>query len=190
MSARLARAAPPLMHLVAATALLTAATSPKTAAPCARAEYHQFDFFLGDWDAYDVGSSQVKAHGVVTRMLGQCAVRELYSRRDGYVGESFSVYDSARRLASELGHESRRAPVARRRNEGRQHGACWPGSLADGRPDDNPRDLARAGKRIRSRNGRAVGRRRKDVDSRVRPRVPEKAGQIGWAGNMAPTTAS
>jgi hypothetical protein len=63
---------------------------------CTWAEYHEFDFFLGDWDVYDVGASTVKAHNTVTRMLAGCAVREVYRRADGYAGESFSVYDAPR----------------------------------------------------------------------------------------------
>jgi hypothetical protein len=83
--------------LLAGGRSVVTATMQSTAAPsCTRAEYHQFDFFIGDWDAYDVGSQKVKAHNVITRMLGGCAIREVYSRADGYVGESFSVYDSAR----------------------------------------------------------------------------------------------
>jgi hypothetical protein len=103
MTARRVRNMRPLLSVAAAIALLaagrpvlTAAMQSKAAPPCARAEYHQFDFFIGDWDAYDVGSQKVKAHNVITRMLGGCAVREVYSRPDGYIGESFSVYDSVR----------------------------------------------------------------------------------------------
>jgi hypothetical protein len=77
---------------------MTAMMPMKERTACTRPEYHQFDFFLGDWDVFDVGSSKVKAHNVVTRMLDGCAVREVYTRTDGYVGESFSVYDSTRAI--------------------------------------------------------------------------------------------
>lgn len=63
---------------------------------CDRAEYRQFDFFIGEWDTYDVGSSTIKAHNSVTRMLDGCVIREVYRRTDGYTGESFSTYDVAR----------------------------------------------------------------------------------------------
>ncbi len=65
---------------------------------CTSAEARQFDFFLGDWDAFDAGSRVVKAHTVVTKMLDGCAIREVYSRTDGYTGESFSTYDAARKM--------------------------------------------------------------------------------------------
>jgi hypothetical protein len=85
-----------IVLLAGMRSVVVAAIQSTTAPPCARVEYHQFDFFIGDWDAYDVGSQKVKAHNVVTRMLGGCAIREVYARPDGYVGESFSVYDSVR----------------------------------------------------------------------------------------------
>jgi len=34
----------------------------------------------------------------IESMLGGCAIREVYEQTDGLVGESFSVYDSSRRV--------------------------------------------------------------------------------------------
>jgi hypothetical protein len=66
---------------------------------CAAAEYHEFDFFLGDWDTYDISApDKAIARNHVTPMVGACAVRELYEQFDGRVGESFSVYDATRQL--------------------------------------------------------------------------------------------
>lgn len=79
-------------------AMLVAASVPAKA-QCTAAEYHQFDFFLGDWDAYDQSApTKPNARDHVTVMAGQCAVREVYEQNDGMVGESFSVYDRGRRL--------------------------------------------------------------------------------------------
>jgi hypothetical protein len=96
------RRRPPLVGglAVMSTLILLASSHPsaevRSRAPaCTRAEYHEFDFFLGEWDAFDVGSSRVKAHNSVTRMIDGCAIREVYRRLDGYSGESFSMYDSA-----------------------------------------------------------------------------------------------
>jgi hypothetical protein len=71
---------------------------PPASQQCTTPQYRQFDFFLGDWDVYDVGASAVKARNRVTHMLGACALREVYERPDGYVGESFSTYDAVRGL--------------------------------------------------------------------------------------------
>jgi hypothetical protein len=83
---------------VVAAAMLMA-TSVSAAGQCSGAEYHQFDFFIGDWDAYDAAApTKVTARDQVTPMVGGCAVREVYEQNDGMVGESFSVYDRGRHL--------------------------------------------------------------------------------------------
>lgn len=89
-----------LVATASAVALMLAtlcASRGTVQALCAAPEYHQFDFFLGDWNAYDVGNPTLKAHNSVSRMLDGCAVREVYRRTDGYVGESISIYEAARR---------------------------------------------------------------------------------------------
>jgi hypothetical protein len=86
--------------LVAATVAAASSfqgTDSRPPAPgCERAGYREFDFFLGEWDVYDVGGSNVKATNSVARMLDGCALREVYRRTDGYAGESFSTYDTLR----------------------------------------------------------------------------------------------
>jgi hypothetical protein len=70
---------------------------PAAASHCDGAEYHQFDFFEGDWDTYDYGApDSIVARNTVTPMLGGCAVREVYVQRDGVQGESFSAFDASR----------------------------------------------------------------------------------------------
>jgi hypothetical protein len=64
---------------------------------CAGTEFRQFDFFVGDWDTYEVAdSTKIVARNLVTIILDGCVVREVYRQRNGLVGESFSLYDSAR----------------------------------------------------------------------------------------------
>ena len=67
--------------------------------PCTAPEYHQFDFFAGDWDAYDAGAPEkVVARNRVTPMLDGCALRENYEEPGGHTGESFSTYDAGRHV--------------------------------------------------------------------------------------------
>jgi hypothetical protein len=91
-----------LTALVAGTVALVATNhrALDTRAPsCDSAEYHQFDFFEGDWDAYDFGvPDSVIAHNIVTPMADGCAIREVYTQHDGLLGESFSTFDATRRL--------------------------------------------------------------------------------------------
>jgi hypothetical protein len=73
----------------------SAATGPS--APCAGPEFRQFDFWLGDWDTYEVAdTSKVVARNRVTSILGGCVLREAYQQNDGLVGESYSLWDEAR----------------------------------------------------------------------------------------------
>lgn len=71
--------------------------SPKQS-PCIAPEYHQFDFWLGDWDAFDIGSTQKNARLRVDRILEGCVIHEDYQGADGHKGESFSLYDASRKV--------------------------------------------------------------------------------------------
>ena len=72
--------------------------SPKSSA-CAAPEYRQFDFWVGDWDAYDFDNSQkVVAHLRVDPILDGCVLREDYKGTDGHQGQSFTIYDATRRV--------------------------------------------------------------------------------------------
>jgi hypothetical protein len=77
--------------------LLQAAQTPKPA-PCSAPEYHQFDFWLGDWDAFEIGSSVKDAHIRVDRILEGCVLREDYQGANGHKGQSFTIYDASRKL--------------------------------------------------------------------------------------------
>jgi hypothetical protein len=63
---------------------------------CASAEYHQLDFWIGDWDAYDVDDPKQAARLTVTPVVGGCALQEDYQQFDGMKGQSFSGYDASR----------------------------------------------------------------------------------------------
>ena len=65
---------------------------------CTSPEYHQFDFWLGDWDVIDRDTGKSTAHVQVDRILDGCALRERYEDTTGTVGESFSTYDVGRKL--------------------------------------------------------------------------------------------
>jgi len=80
-----------------AAALPAAARS--TESRCAAAEYRQFDFWAGDWDAYDADDmSRPAARVHVDPILDGCALREDYHGVNGLVGQSLNTYDSVRRV--------------------------------------------------------------------------------------------
>lgn len=72
-----------------------AASKPSCQAP----EYHQFDFWIGDWDAYDTDNPNiVSARIKVDRILEACVLHEDYQDTSGHKGQSFSIYDASRRV--------------------------------------------------------------------------------------------
>lgn len=70
---------------------------PTTAPACGTQVHRQFDFWIGDWDAFDADNpNKVVARTRVTRILGGCVLLEDYQGTDGHFGQSFTIYDSSR----------------------------------------------------------------------------------------------
>jgi hypothetical protein len=67
------------------------------ASSCSAPEYRQFDFWLGDWDAFEGPSPTPAARIRVTSLLDGCVVHEDYQDTTGKRGESFSIYDASRK---------------------------------------------------------------------------------------------
>jgi hypothetical protein len=67
-------------------------------ARCMAAAYRQFDFWAGDWHVFDVGSSIPVAHARIDLILDGCVLREDYPGTDGHKGQSFTIYDAARKV--------------------------------------------------------------------------------------------
>jgi hypothetical protein len=65
---------------------------------CSAPEYHQFDFWIGDWDAFEPEGTAPVARVRVTRILGGCVLYEDYEAPGGARGESFSIYDASRKV--------------------------------------------------------------------------------------------
>jgi ketosteroid isomerase-like protein len=65
---------------------------------CSAPEFRQFDFWLGDWDAFDVGKSAAVARTRVDLILDGCVLREDYQGANGLQGQSFTLYDPTRKI--------------------------------------------------------------------------------------------
>ena len=77
----------------------TAAQTTSQPSACTAPEYHQLDFWIGDRDAYDVAEPQKPvARTRVDRLLNGCVLKEKYQGVNGGEGQSFSIYDSTRKL--------------------------------------------------------------------------------------------
>ena len=80
------------------TGALSSAESLKPT-PCTAPEYRQLDFWIGDWDAFDIDNPTTKvARNQVDLILDGCVLRENYEGADGHHGQSFSIYDPSRKL--------------------------------------------------------------------------------------------
>jgi hypothetical protein len=70
------------------------------AAPsCDAPEFRQFDFWAGDWDAFDAGGPRTPSARIrVERILDGCVIKETYEGTNGAQGQSFSIFDKTRRV--------------------------------------------------------------------------------------------
>lgn len=68
---------------------------------CSGGEYRKFDFWIGDWDTYDLedkNPSKVIARNHVDPILEGCVLREDYDQFDGHHGQSFTIWDATRKV--------------------------------------------------------------------------------------------
>lgn len=86
-----------VVFVTQATPIHAAATPAPSSCPAA--EYHQLDFWIGDWDTFETdapgGASVARAH--VAPIAQGCAIHELYEQGDGLIGDSILSYDPVRK---------------------------------------------------------------------------------------------
>ena len=88
----------PLAFIVAVSQAFGTDVRPIPSSGCNDPEYRQFDFWVGDWDAFDAGDpSTPMARTRVDRIAAGCAMHELYEQVDGLIGDSIVAYDPVRR---------------------------------------------------------------------------------------------
>lgn len=75
-----------------------AAPAPERSA-CAGGEFHELDFWIGDWDTFESegGDGKSVARARVDPIAGGCALHELYEQTDGLIGDSILSFDPVRR---------------------------------------------------------------------------------------------
>jgi hypothetical protein len=72
----------------------TASATAPPAQPCAAPEYHQLDFWVGNWDVYPTGKDKLVAHSLIESVYG-CGIRENWMPLSKQPGGSLSVYGPA-----------------------------------------------------------------------------------------------
>lgn len=66
------------------------------APPCASANHHQFDFWIGDWTVSRADNGAYAGENRIEPMLDGCALQESWVGAKGYRGNSFNAYDATR----------------------------------------------------------------------------------------------
>ncbi len=62
--------------------------------PCCKTEFRQFDFWLGDWEAFNKGDTLLGTNKIAI-MQDSCVIQENWtSASPGYTGTSYNFYDS------------------------------------------------------------------------------------------------
>jgi len=92
------------LSVLSALIALAAAPLAQAAAPAhpncvGAAEYHQLDFWIGDWDTFETDGSEPasEARTHVDAIAQGCAIHELYEQTDGLIGDSILSYDPVRK---------------------------------------------------------------------------------------------
>lgn len=82
-----------------APAVAAPSAAPLTSPQCSAREYHQLDFWIGDWDTFetDTAGGPSIARARVEPIAQGCAIHELYEQADGLVGDSILSYDPVRK---------------------------------------------------------------------------------------------
>ena len=97
--ARLRTASAVLGFALFAPAVANPSAAPPISPHCNAAEYHQLDFWIGDWDTFEAdapgGPSIARAR--VEPIAQGCAIHELYEQTDGLIGDSILSYDPVRK---------------------------------------------------------------------------------------------
>ena len=101
MNEKLRIKASPIALAALGIAFITPAIAAPPTAPsqCGAVDYHQLDFWIGDWDTFESdapGGSSI-AHTRVDAIAQGCAIHELYEQTDGLIGDSILSYDPVRK---------------------------------------------------------------------------------------------
>lgn len=93
-----------VVALLACRHMAASGVSPAESAIAASClPYRDFDFWVGDWDVFEVGGPSVArsikvARARVDLILDGCVLHEDYQGADGHKGQSFTIYDGTRKV--------------------------------------------------------------------------------------------
>jgi hypothetical protein len=70
--------------------------SSQSPGPCSSAEYHQFDFWIGNWQVSTPDGKRAGAN-TIERALDGCVLHESWRGASGSRGNSYNIYDASRK---------------------------------------------------------------------------------------------
>jgi len=79
------------LTLILASSLHGATQEDKPAGPCSSDAYHQFDFWIGDWEVTD-GNGVVQGRNIISREEYGCLLVERWTSAAGNTGQSYNFY--------------------------------------------------------------------------------------------------
>ncbi len=88
-----------LITFIIFSTLLSTAHAQSSKLPCGRPEYRQFDFWIGEWEAFGVNGKKA-GDSKISLILDSCIILEEWtsaSMQQGlrYAGKSFNTYNAA-----------------------------------------------------------------------------------------------
>jgi ketosteroid isomerase-like protein len=87
----------PLANTIIVVLLFVVPSLAKNA-NCTSPDHKQFDFWVGDWEVFEADGTTKAADVRVEKILGGCVLHEIYGDTTGLHGESFSAYDTQRKI--------------------------------------------------------------------------------------------
>ncbi len=64
--------------------------------PCSGEEYHQFDFWIGEWEVFDPKGKKV-GENKIEKILNGCVLKESWVSASPNRGHSFNIYDQTKK---------------------------------------------------------------------------------------------
>ncbi len=71
------------------------AATPHEPRPCGAPEYHQFDFWIGEWEVRTPDGARAGTNRIAS-VQGGCGLQENWEGTSGMTGTSLNTYDAAR----------------------------------------------------------------------------------------------
>jgi hypothetical protein len=82
---------------------LLAQDTTKTTCKCCTVENSQFDFWLGDWEAYDKAGKKLLGKNKLVKLQDNCIMQENWTSAAGkYTGTSYNFYNSSTKKWEQL----------------------------------------------------------------------------------------